>query len=99
MSQATTEAHGHVHEAVAPSAFTSADYDWDDQTLTLEFRDGSVYRYELVPPRVYHRLMASRSPGHFYNEEIKGRYDSRCLRHAPHTDRMSAIQERTGRLF
>jgi hypothetical protein len=48
-------------------------------TLTIEFRNGSIYEYTNVPPVIYDRLFASDSPGRFHHENIKDRFRFRRI--------------------
>jgi lysyl-tRNA synthetase class 2 len=43
-------------------------------TLEIEFVDGDVYRYFLVPVRVFLELMQAESKGTFFNERIRDHY-------------------------
>jgi hypothetical protein len=45
-------------------------YDYDAETLDVEFTGGRVYRYFEVPNEVYERLMTADSIGRFLNSEI-----------------------------
>jgi hypothetical protein len=40
-------------------------------TLEIEFVDGDVYRYFLVPRRLFIELMQAESKGAFFNERIR----------------------------
>ena len=58
------------------TCFSAVGYDWDTETLYVQFRDsGSIYSYEL-PPDVYEELMGADSMGKYYNSYIKGNYPS-----------------------
>ena len=43
-------------------------------TLEIEFVDGDVYRYFLVPRRLFIELMQAESKGAFFNEWIRDRF-------------------------
>lgn len=49
----------------------SVGYDADLSTLEIEFLTGVVYRYFMVPARVYRQLREAPSVGTFVNQEIK----------------------------
>jgi KTSC domain len=49
---------------------TSAAYR-SDQTLDLEFRDGSRYRFFDVPAACFQHLLASDSKGAYFNRHIR----------------------------
>jgi hypothetical protein len=52
----------------------SVGYDDTTSTLEIEFRNGHLYRYFVVPKRVYDELRLSPSPGNFFTSRIKDRY-------------------------
>ncbi|WP_211260592.1 KTSC domain-containing protein [Amycolatopsis jejuensis] len=54
-------------------------YDAASSVLEVGFRNGTVYRYHLVPARVYRELMASDSPGRYLNQEIKPRFPAQAV--------------------
>ena len=49
----------------------------EGDTLTIRYRDGSVYNYSDVPEKKFNRLVNSRSPGNFVHTKIKDRHDYR----------------------
>ena len=61
---------------VSSSAISSVEYDQGSSTLELEFKSGSVYAYQDVPPDVYRELLEADSMGRFVSSNIKGRYPS-----------------------
>ena len=44
-------------------------------TLEIEFKQGWVYQYRNVPSEVHADLMASDSPGKYFNQNIRNRYE------------------------
>ena len=56
------------------SVIASAGYDRGLRTLEVEFTSGAVYRYFLVPSRVWEALLAADSAGGYFGAEIRGRY-------------------------
>jgi hypothetical protein len=56
------------------TAIKSAGYDPDTAVLEIEFTSGGLYRYRLVPPRVWRELNASDSAGRYFAEAIRDRY-------------------------
>ena len=54
-------------------------YEPEEKRLQVEFLSGSVYEYEDVEPETWEEFCEAKSPGSFYNQEIKGMYDSRRL--------------------
>jgi KTSC domain len=59
-------------EAVISRAITSVGY--YAGTLELEFVDGDVYRYFLVPRSLFVEFMQAESKGAFFNDRIRDRY-------------------------
>ena len=59
-------------EAVISRAIRSVGY--HAGTLEIEFVDGDVYRYFLVPRHVFLEFMQAESKGAFFNERIRDRY-------------------------
>lgn len=59
---------------VESSVIRDVGYDAAKSVLEIGFRNGSVYRYHLVPARVHRALMAAESPGRYLNQEIKPRF-------------------------
>jgi len=49
----------------------------EGDTLTIRYRDGSVYNYSDVPEKKFNRLVKSRSPGSFVHTKIKDKHDYR----------------------
>ena len=49
-------------------------YDYEMQTLTIRFKNGTVYEYYDVPEGTYYAFVQADSLGEFFNEEIKGIY-------------------------
>ncbi len=58
-------------------------YDDKEKALTLEFRNGSVYRYADVPARLWKvfqlYIEVEGSAGSFFNEYIKNQFPSQKL--------------------
>lgn len=55
----------------------SANYFPDEKILELTFHTSTfVYKYVEVPPEVFNAFIAADSLGRFYNEQIKGVFDS-----------------------
>lgn len=51
-------------------------YDPETESLQIEFQNGAVYEYDQIEPEVWEELRQTRSPGHYYNQVIKGAYPS-----------------------
>ena len=56
--------------AVVSSLLSSIGYSVDE-TLELEFRSGSIYRYFAVPPAVFEDLIAAVSKGAYFNRNLR----------------------------
>lgn len=61
-------------EKFASSVIASAGYDPATQTLEVEFVSGEVYRYRLVPRRVWRELREAESAGAYFSAVIRDRY-------------------------
>jgi KTSC domain-containing protein len=59
---------------VESTTLRSAGHDAQSAVLELPFCNGAVYRYLLVPQRVYRDLLGARSKGGYFNQNIRGRY-------------------------
>jgi hypothetical protein len=55
-------------------------YDEDRNELTLEFQDGEIYRYFLVPASICDGLAGAESAGSFFSTYIRGRYPDQLLK-------------------
>jgi hypothetical protein len=49
----------------------AAVYDDSQETLRLDFRDGSRYVYSRVHPDLFHAMLAATSKGRFFNQHIR----------------------------
>jgi len=59
---------------VESSVIASIGYDAATSVLELEFHNGGVYRYFLVPPSVHQALAGAASIGRAFQELIRDRY-------------------------
>lgn len=66
-------------ERLDSRSLASIGYDNSTHTLEVEFVNGGVYRYFLVPPSVYAELMASPSIGQHFVAHIRNDYPSKRL--------------------
>jgi hypothetical protein len=57
--------------AVDSSSIRSLGYAEDEQALEVEFHNGSLYRYERVPPEAVQALLAADSLGRHFNQVFK----------------------------
>jgi len=49
-------------------------YDTANLMMTVTFRDGRSYTFEGVDQATADAFASSRSPGRFFNQELKGQY-------------------------
>jgi KTSC domain len=66
--------------AVHSRTFASAGYDDPSATMELEFVDGRVYRYFVVPRSVFDALVTADSVGQFFQEHIRDVYPYERIR-------------------
>ena len=59
---------------VESTTLRSAGHDTRTAVLELQFCNGAVYQYSLVPARVYWDLLEARSKGGYFNHNIRGKY-------------------------
>ena len=59
---------------VESSTLRSAGHDDQSAVLELQFRNGAIYQYWLVPRSVYLNLLGAASKGGYFNQNIRGRY-------------------------
>ena len=52
-------------------------YGYEDRVLTIEFTNGSIYKYNDVPENVYDALMTADSVGSYFHHNIKGKYTAK----------------------
>jgi hypothetical protein len=64
---------------VESSSVASVGYDRVTCELEIEFLNGRVYRYSLVPPAVYRLLMQAPSIGAYVNRVIKPRFEAKSV--------------------
>lgn len=56
---------------VTSTNLQSVGYDASSRVLTIEFRNGSTYEYEDVPPEVHAELMKAKSHGKYFQSHIR----------------------------
>lgn len=60
---------------VESSNVESVGYDPDTQELHVRYKNGSLYKYEGVPPEAHEELMAADSVGTHLAANIKGTFE------------------------
>tara|TARA_R110002110_G_scaffold41633_2_gene131884 strand:- start:859 stop:1074 length:216 start_codon:yes stop_codon:yes gene_type:complete len=59
------------HSSVTSSMLSSIGYDKDEEILEIKFANGSLYRYEGVPPNEYYDLIQADSVGKHFTQHVK----------------------------
>lgn len=59
---------------VESTTLWSAGHDARPAVLELQFRNGAIYHYFLVPRSVYRALLQADSKGAYFHQNIRGRY-------------------------
>jgi hypothetical protein len=54
-------------------------YEESDRILQVEFCNGTTYQYAGVEPEVWQELHETNSIGRYFNNQIRGNYDSNCI--------------------
>lgn len=52
---------------------------WQDSDLYLQFHNGSTYRYQDVPMKVFNELITAPSAGKYFHAEIRAKYEYAAL--------------------
>lgn len=68
--------------AMLPVASTMASaigYDSDNEVLQIEFNSGAVYQYSDIDEDTWEDLNSSNAVGRYYNQYIKGKYQSQRI--------------------
>ncbi len=63
-----------IRDPVSSSNVAPIGYDPANETLEIEFTNGSIYQYFNVPSELYEQLMAAPSKGQFLNTYIRNAY-------------------------
>ena len=67
-------------QPVESRALAAVGYSKRLRALEIEFRRGGTYRYLQVPQVVHRQLLAADSKAGFYNQNIRGKYQSVFVR-------------------
>jgi hypothetical protein len=65
---------------ISSSKIRGVGYDPKSQELEIEFNDGRVMAYSGVSSEIHRQLMASPSPGSFFEDKIEEDYTGRRVR-------------------
>ena len=60
---------------VNSTAIDSADYNYSNEALTLQFQNGNRYEYTRVPRFVFHGLQEAASKGKFINNYVNNSFN------------------------
>lgn len=63
-----------IRRPLRSSNLASVGYDRSLSILEIEFRNGHVYQYFVVPKEVYEALISAQSPGSYFVKYVSGRY-------------------------
>ncbi len=63
-----------LRQVVDSSSLRSVGYDRATETLEVEFRNGSIYRYEGVAVEVWNRLRHADSLGRFFQDHVRDQF-------------------------
>lgn len=63
-----------IRDPVTSSNIASIGYDAGNETLEVEFTNGSIYQYFNVPSGMFEQLTQAPSKGQFLNHYIKNAY-------------------------
>lgn len=66
-------------DPVSSSNLKSVGYDHDEKVLEIEFHRGGIYQYFDVPKLVYKSLLAAKSKGTYFVENIRGAFRDKKL--------------------
>lgn len=64
-------------QSVESTNLSNVDYDAEEQTLRIQFRDGSIYAYSSVPEAVFDALLAAPSKGRYFRSSIRNQFTYR----------------------
>ncbi len=53
---------------------------YENSTLEVEFKSGSIYQYFDVPSVAYNGLRSAVSKGEYFNAKIRGKYKEKKIR-------------------
>jgi len=48
---------------------------YENDTLLVEYKSGTQYRYKNVPTTLYEEFLKAESKGRFMNSNVKGKYE------------------------
>ena len=68
---------------VASTMASAIGYDSDNEVLQIEFNSGAVYQYSDIDEDTWEDLYSSNAIGKYYNQYIKGKYQSQSIVGSP----------------
>lgn len=60
--------------ALTSKCLSSATWNPEKQTVTIDFKDGKSEVYKTMPKEVFDRLVGAPSVGNFYNKSVRGKF-------------------------
>jgi KTSC domain len=81
LNEMVAEAHS-LPVAMLPvnsSMANAIGYEESDRILQVEFCNGVTYQYAGVEPEIWQELHETNSIGRYFNNQIRGNYDSNCI--------------------
>jgi len=63
-----------INVTINSSNLGSASFDTENETLTVTFKNGSIYEYYKFPWSNFVKFRASESQGKFFSSQINGKY-------------------------
>ena len=69
-----------VNQMVLSSEIEWIGYEHKRRMLQVEFLSGSIYQYDEVPETLYQSFLGAPSHGRFFENQIKGRFETRRVR-------------------
>jgi hypothetical protein len=63
-----------IEVSITSSNLRSAKYDTTNESLLVEFNNGSIYEYKSVPWNIFTKFRMAESQGKYFNTEISKKY-------------------------
>ena len=64
---------------ISSSNLKSAKFNTEDETLLMEFNNGSIYEYEKVPWEIFTKFRMAESQGKFFTTDISKKFKYKKL--------------------
>ena len=63
-----------IEVTISSSNIKSSKFNTEDETLLMEFNNGSIYEYEKVPWEIFTKFRMAESQGKYFNSNISKAY-------------------------